>query len=103
MAWRFPDRKTDSIEDAAKLLWELNEFGYKKLSSIDDAIKKAWNAVIASERKYPPQMPDDEEPGQYVGVGLIRSALGFVDENYRFSKNKGVLLERVNEFLSLVK
>ena len=103
MAWRFPDRNTSSIEAAADLLSELNQFGYKKLSSIDDVIKKAWDAVSASERKYPPQEPDDEEPGQYVGVGLIRSALAFVDENYRLSKNEGVFLARVNEFLSLVK
>ncbi|MBC3919643.1 hypothetical protein H8L32_19300 [Undibacterium sp. CY18W] len=104
MAWRFPDRDTSSIEGAASLLEELNEFGYKKLNSIDNAINRAWDAVIAEEKKYPPRDPNGYGPGEYIGVGLIRSALEFVDEEYRESRKHHMFKEeRLAEFLELVK
>jgi putative GTP pyrophosphokinase len=103
MAWRFPDRDTASKEAAADLLQELNRFGYRDLSSIDEAYNKAEQAVLASEAKYPPSEPDDDEPGRYVGVGLIRCALEFTNEKYRVSRKSVLSINRVAEFVHLLK
>lgn len=103
MSWKFPDREVSYKESAADLLEELNQFGYKKLKTIDEAINRSWDAVLASEKKYPPQNPEEDEPGEYVGVGLIRSALEFVDKNYLASRNYKLSNERVSEFLKLLK
>lgn len=102
MSWKFPNRDTSHKEAAADLLDELNKFGYRKLKNIDDAVNRAIDAVLASEKKYPPQDRDDDCPTQYVGVGLIRGVLEFIDEEYR--KNRGVVtLSRVAEFSKMVK
>ena len=98
--WKFPDREPSSNESAADLLEELNEYGYKKLKHIDNAINRSWDEVLSSEEKYPPQ--EEDEPTKYVGVGLIRCALEFIDENYLKSKNSRLSKKRVREFSKLV-
>ncbi len=103
MAWKFPDRDTSSRDAAADLLEELNQFGYKKLKDIDGAVDRSWNAILASEEKYPPQNPDEDEPGIYAGVGFIRSALEFTDVNFFASRNYTFSKMRVAEFSKLVK
>ncbi|MDN2714047.1 MULTISPECIES: hypothetical protein [unclassified Janthinobacterium] len=103
MAWKFPKRNTSSKESAADLLEELNKFGYVKLKNIDDAINKAWDAVMASERKYPPQDPFEHEPGEYVGVGFVRGALEFTDKDYLEFRGHKFSIRRVSEFSHLVK
>lgn len=103
ISWKFPNRKSSSRDVAADLLEELNQFGYKKLKKIDVAVNKALDAVFASEKKYPPQDPDEDEPGVYVGVGLIRSALEFVDNNYLESRKSEFSKKRMAEFKHLVK
>jgi ppGpp synthetase/RelA/SpoT-type nucleotidyltranferase len=103
MAWKFPNRDTSSQEAAADLLEELNQFGYKKLKAIDDAVNRSWDAVLASEREYPPQNEDEYEPSEYLGVGLIRGALEFTDKNYLDSRNSDFSNARVAEFLHLLK
>lgn len=103
ISWKFPNRESSSRDAAADLLEELNQFGYKKLKNIDVAVNKALDAVLASENKYPPQDPDEDEPGVYVGVGLIRGALEFVDNNYLESRNTEFSKKRMAEFKHLVK
>lgn len=104
LSWKFPDRDTSSRESAAVLLEELNQFGYKKLKIIDVAVNRALKAVLAMEKKYPPQDLYDEEPGEYVGVGLIRCALKFIDKDYFDSRSPGGEEERrYGEFIKLVK
>ena len=103
MHWKFPDRATSSKESAANLLEELNQFGYKKLENIDKAINRSWDAVLASEKKYPPYDPGNDEPGEYGGVGLIRIALEFVDKKYLDSREKSNGKKRVYEFSYLLK
>lgn len=103
ISWKFPDRKASSAEAAAELLEELNRFGYDKLKNVDDAVNRAIDAVCASELKYPPFDFDDPDSERYVGVGVIRNSLEFVDENYLGSRNASVTKARVNEFMGLVK
>lgn len=102
MSWKFPDRESSSQEAAADLLEELNQFGYKKLKNIDDAINSSLNAILASEKKYPPMNQNEDEPGEYVGVGLIRGALEFMDENYLASRDSFFSRDRVAEFSQLL-
>lgn len=103
ISWKFPDRKSSSNESAADLLEELNRFGYKKLKNIDDAVNKSWDAIFASEGKYPPHDPEDYEPGKYVGVGLIRCALEFTDAGYLEYRKSTLSKKKVAEFSSLIK
>lgn len=102
ISWKFPNRKASPKESAADLLEELNQFGYKKLKDIDDAINRSWAAILASENKYPP-LDEDDEPGEYIGVGLIRSALEFVDKKYLASRTFYSSQKKIAEFLALVK
>ena len=102
MAWKFPDRNTSSQEAAADLLEELNQFGYKTLRSIDMAVNKSLTAVLASEQKYPPRDKYEDVPIQYVGVGLIRGALEFTDEDYFKSRNDDNATDMRTEFLDLL-
>jgi len=103
MSWKFPDRDTSSRESAADLLEELNKFGYKKLKNIDEAINRSWAAILASEIKFPPQDPEEDEPVKYVGVGLIRNALEFVDEDYREHFVSKLSEKKIAEFSKLLK
>jgi len=103
MSWKYPGRDVSSRDSAADLLEELNRFGYKKLRNIDDAVNKSWNATIASETKYPPYNPLENGPTDYVGVGMIRSALEFVDENYLTFRDDEATKKRVREFSGLVR
>lgn len=103
MSSRFPTRDVSDREAAADLLLELHRFGYKNLASVDDAVNRAIDAVYASERKYPPQDVDDSYPSEYVGVGLIRGALEFTNENYLRARNSTASLDRAAEFSKLVK
>lgn len=103
IAWKFPDRRPSSQEGVADLLEELNQFGYKKLKNIDEAVNRSWDAVLACEQAYPPMDPEDDEPGQYFGIGLIRGALEFVDKNYLEWRNDSFFDERVAQFSGLVK
>jgi putative GTP pyrophosphokinase len=103
MGWRFPDRDSSSRESASNLLAELHNFNYLKLKDIDHAVNKALNAVLASEVKYPPYVANG--PGKFAGVGLIRSALEFVDDGYCKFRNGDDIGERkrLSEFVNLLK
>jgi len=100
MSWKFPDRKPSSREDAADLLFELHQFDYKKLRDVDNVVERAWRAVLEAEKKDPPQEIDSNIATQYVGVGLIRSALAFVNEKYLVESGR---VKHVKEFGHLVK
>lgn len=102
ISWKFPKRDTFNRESTADLLGELNEFGYKKLKNVDDAVNMAINAVYASEEKYPPQNMDDDYPTKYVGVGLIRGVLEFTNKEYLETRG-AITLGRVAEFSKMVK
>jgi ppGpp synthetase/RelA/SpoT-type nucleotidyltranferase len=103
MAWKFPRRDTSSRDSAADLLEELHRFQYGKLKDIDSAVNRALDAVLASEKKYPPFGPVDDFPHEYVGVGLIRGALEFTNKTYLDSRRGIFTKMRVDEFSYLVK
>lgn len=103
MAWKFPNRDISSTDAAANLLEELYQFDYKKLKNIDEAVNRAWNAILANEAAYPPHNIDEDEPGLYAGVGLIRCALEYVNPAYLESRGYDLSKRRVEEFRALVK
>ena len=100
--WKFPERGQPSQEDAAELLNELQALDYINLSDLNVTIERALNAVLSREREYPP-VDEGDEPTQYVGVGLIRSALAQIHESYRNKKYYGKLLTEINQFSHLIR
>ncbi|MDN2671421.1 hypothetical protein OX459_08470 [Janthinobacterium sp. SUN026] len=103
ISWKFPDRRESTAESASSLLEELNNFGYKKLKDIDSVVNETWDAVLARETKYPPHETDSDEITNYVGVGLIRSALELVNKEYLKFRNPDGEDETVDEFLGFIK
>lgn len=104
IAFKFPDRDSPSMESAANLLGELNDAGYKELKSIEDVVRRTWDAVLAYEDKFPPTSDSNEvEFSKFSGVGLIRLALEFVDENFRKVRKNAFSDVRMSEFRELIK
>lgn len=107
MSWKFPNRNISEVDAAADLLEELKTFGYKTLKSIDEAVARSWDAILAYEEKYPPAKDDDDDdddsPSIYKGVGLIRTALLFVDPAYLKTRNFYGMAKRYKEFANLIK
>lgn len=102
LTWKFPDRKPSSREATAELLEELNRFGYNTLKKVDEVVERAWDAVIASEKQYPPIMTADDD-GKFLGVGIIRNSLEFLDKDYRESRIGDLATARINAFVGLLK
>lgn len=100
---RFPDREPASQDSAADLLHELNKFGYKSLREVDAVVATALDAVLALEAVDPPGEPGSNKNTKYVGVGLIRGCLGFVDQGYFDYLNPPNFGDRRSEFAHLVK
>ncbi|QZA81552.1 GTP pyrophosphokinase [Deefgea piscis] len=104
ISWRFPDREEISMDSVADLLEELNKFGYKKLIDVEKMINRSLDAVLAAEKKYPPSDSECFEPVEFNGIGLIRSALDFMNEDYRKSRQSDYLDKKMSfEFLKLLK
>lgn len=102
LRWKLPERKHHAIEDVADLLEELNEYGYSKLIDIDNIVDKAFKAVHAYEAEYPPTEEESNEPCSYTSVGVIRTSLSLINEEYLKNKYGSRLISQRNEFLDLV-
>ncbi|XLZ69364.1 hypothetical protein ABT364_22960 [Massilia sp. SR12] len=103
ISWKFPDRRLSPSDAVSGLLQELNEFGYKKLKQLDLAVNRALDAVLECEKHHPPTNEDDSAETDFTGVGLIRSVLEFVDEDYLISRNSPYSIQQVEEFSHLLK
>ncbi|EKO3958996.1 hypothetical protein F2K62_000205 [Vibrio fluvialis] len=67
------------------LLSELYEAGYSNLEQLDVAIDKGMNVFEEYQLEYPPQ---SEKGRKYNVIGVIRSILSIVDENYYSMREK---------------
>lgn len=103
ISWKFPDREESSAEAAAELLEELNRFGYTTLKSIDEVVDRTLDAISTREIKYPPYSEDGEGVMRLVGVGVIRNALEFVNQEYYDFLNSAGRDLTVDEFFHMVK
>ena len=81
---KFPDREHRGSEGVSDLLKQLKSFGYTTLASINSMVDAAIDAVYAYEDKYPPSEgeEDDFEPTIYTTIGLVRSSLLFMSDDY---------------------
>jgi putative GTP pyrophosphokinase len=103
LASRFPDREPSTQDNVADLLHELNKFGYKSLREVEEVIKAALDALLAQEKVYPPSNSDTDEETQYVGVGLVRGCLSFMNHDYYKYINPHAVNDRRGEFSHLIK
>jgi putative GTP pyrophosphokinase len=103
LASRFPDREPSSQDSAADLLHELNKFGYKSLREVESVVEAALDAVLALEAIDPPGRSGSNRNRKYIGVGLIRGCLGFVNQDYFNFLNPPNFNDRRSEFAHLVK
>lgn len=101
MSWKFPERRVSEMESASELLQELHDFGYKKLKDLDDAINRARLAFQEYEKSYPPT-DAEEEPTDFIGIGVIRISLQLVNADYLLHKNSSVGVKVFQKFLHLV-
>lgn len=85
---KFPDRRDSSSEAVADLLNEIQPFGFTSLKAIDDIVNANFDAVLAQEIDSPPFDREDGSPTEYLGVGLIRTALEIGDERYRLFREE---------------
>ena len=99
LKWRFPDRGQNYRDDIADLLSEIRSLGYTTLAELDTILNQTLKAVIAYESKYPPADSDTGEPGTYFQVGFMRTALKFVNHDYR---RESSFLEEIEEFISSI-
>lgn len=80
--WKFPDRKSSPVTDVSDLLTEINKQGYRKIKQLDEAIDRAYDALMAYEADH---RPIDEETGEitaYTPEGATRVALSLVDDEF---------------------
>jgi putative GTP pyrophosphokinase len=101
LALRLADRGPFSPEEVVDLLSELKEYGYTKLLQIDQALRKASDAIRAYEKKYPPTDLETGEECPYSPIGAVRVALTFTDANYYQKKEPDK--DKISEFKYLVK
>ena len=102
LKWKFPDRFDDDIDSIAELLLELQKYDYIRLVEIDKLIDKTKAAVLAYEKDQPPLRENDEKV-KYVEVGMVRTALSFVDEKYYSYIGIGSYEDHVNKYKHLIK
>jgi putative GTP pyrophosphokinase len=102
---RFPDRAHRGSEGVSDLLKELKSFGYTTLASINSMVDAAIDAVYAYEAEHPPSgsEEDDFEPTIYTTIGLVRSSLSFMSEDYMHQTFSDKSIKIQDEFSHLVK
>ncbi|TKE73190.1 hypothetical protein FCV54_25065 [Vibrio sp. F12] len=105
LEWKFPNRSESTKSSVVEMIGELSDYGYRTLKDVDNIINRAEAAVEEYETLYPPkleEMPDVE--AEYSRIGMVRTALSFVDENhlYRFEKDRDNLSPHTNHILELM-
>lgn len=106
LASKFPDRTHRGIEGVADLLHELKNYGFTTLSSIDSMINSSIDAVYAEEEAYPPSLDGEDETDvktRYSTIGLARTALVFMSEEYLNNEWDDSRSKQIEEFRHLVK
>lgn len=109
LASKFPGRNHNGRDGIAELLQALKSQGYSTLSDINSMIEASIEAVYAQESKYPPSKINDEfdndeiSETQYSTVGLLRTALVFMSEDYLRKLFSNERFEQVQEFRHLIK
>jgi len=98
LKWKFPDRYHGNVEGIADLLEDLQQYGYSNLLNINSMVDSASKAVEAEEKKYPPAVEDNK----YNSVGIVRTALVFMCEDFRKNTFSTSRENQVAEFKYLV-
>jgi putative GTP pyrophosphokinase len=102
---KFPDREHRGSEGVSDLLKELKSFGYRTLASINAMIDAAIEAVYAYETDHPPSNDEDGDydATTYTTVGLARSSLLFMSEDYLQHTFGETTIETQKKYRHLVK
>lgn len=100
--WKYPDRKSSSIDSIAELLSELQEYGYTRLVDIDEIVNTTAKAVLAYENENPP-VGKSKQKRKYAGIGIIRFSLSFVNNDYCSDKYSDTMMDDLAKFRHLIK
>ena len=65
-----------------ELLQELQQFGYRRIEQLEEALRVGFDALIEYEKVYPPTDIATQIPCQYSSVGVIRGSLELTDDKY---------------------
>lgn len=103
LKWRFPERESPPRQDAAGLLNQLQNRGFKRLADIQRLLERTEEAVRALETKHPPSDPDTGESSPYTQTGAVRIAINFIDLYQRKESKPSSIHDRCDEFMYLVK
>jgi ppGpp synthetase/RelA/SpoT-type nucleotidyltranferase len=99
--WKYPEREGGSREQLSDLLNDLNDYNYNSLDDIDKLINKSSKAVKAIESRYPPSNQNEGEVS-YSSIGMVRTSLTFIEEDYRDFIFSSSYNDNINEFLHLI-
>ena len=99
---RFPNRVHRGHTEVSELLEDLKKYGYSTLSEIESMVDASIDAVLAEEADDPPTDKDDE-PTEYVTVGLVRAALCHMSKDYLEDTFRGRRVESVAKYKHLIK
>jgi ppGpp synthetase/RelA/SpoT-type nucleotidyltranferase len=75
---KFADRRQNDPSSISELVSEMHRVGYKTLDQLDDAIDRGYEAFLAYEKKYRPQVEK-----AFAAVGVVRVLLRIVDPTFR--------------------
>lgn len=98
---KFPFRLHRGMEGISDLLDDLKSHGYKTLTEIDSLVDNAIDTVYAKEEKDPPS--DEEGDCQYSTVGLVRTALVFMSNEFSLKLFGEIHSEKTDKFRHLIK
>lgn len=101
LKWKFPKRTQHDQESVADLLEDIKAYDYKKLIDIDNIVDRTKKSVDAYETEYPPTN-EYNEPCKYSSVGVIRTSISFINDDYLKNIYGNDLIKQRNEFKFLV-
>ncbi len=93
------------IEGFSELVGELNSYGYKKISEIDSAINRTWEAYLKYEEENPPGADDSKAKNKgkkYNVIGVLRGVMSIFDDNFISHRKNKVPSDTYKEYRVLI-
>lgn len=92
---KFPQRQSPPSEIYAELLEELASIKYEKLSDLDSAIEKGYEAA----QKY--EKDNRKSRDKLTRVGIIRTIIALINSDYRESRYSGTISQTLQNYAPL--
>jgi hypothetical protein len=93
----YPDRRHVDESDVSVFVEEVANFGYQKIGSLRDALRRGLDGAIRYEADYPPTDLETMQRTAYTDLGFARQALAVADPNYAAQSYPGDKFELYRE------